>query len=435
MKNSSKYLLLFIAIFSFTTSCKDPDYSGEVKELELYPLKTDISYNRINFYLENSGSMNPYTEGTTDFNLSLIKLLRDIELLQPDTIQIFAANTKIHPLNQDISAFSSSLTKQGIPSVGNIHDSDLNLIFENILDNHNKESISILVTDAIYSVKGSKDQLLQNLQTEVYKTRNNFVGILNKEDLATLCLKLSSNYDGYYYPASDPKIKINQMRPYYLWIFGESKVLKKFMEETNVLSLPGFEEYFYRIKNQKNQISYSILQTGPGKTGNFRNEKKYPVHTIIKAERSNRPNSKGEFGFAVAVDLSNLPLPEKHLMDIKNYSLTTEDYEILEIIKVDNLTAEDREIVKADQNKINGVVNFTHILKLKSESKFLQTFDIKLNNELPKWISETGVDEDSEIEGNTTQTFGFDKLATGITEAYKMANKNKEIFSITLNVK
>jgi len=389
----------------------------------------------INFYLENSGSMFPYTNGSTDFNLAVVRLLRNIELLNLDTINLYAVNTEIYPLNQDLDGFITTFNRNGVPKIGNIHDSDLNKIFENVLGNHSDNAISILITDAIYSVKGTKEQILHNLNTEVLKTRNEFVNTLRNKNLGTLCLKLTSGYKGPYYPAVGGSITIDQDRPYYIWIFGNNHILKDFYTETKVFGLPGYTDSFFSLKNEDAKIDYSIIEYGKYGIGEYRKEnKEYPIYTISRSKPSTRPDTRGQFGFAVAIDLSNVPLPDQNLLDKNNFKISSDEYFIYDIKKIDSNTEERTQKSITDiENKVGA--NYTHILLLKTEAKHIQSFEIELHNKVPEWVELTGSDDDTNIRGDTFSTFGFNRLSKGITDAYYEINRSTKILSITLNVK
>lgn len=431
-------ILLSIIVLQSCGNDRNRNGGGDEIEIQDSPAKrSEVALlKNVNFYLENSGSMNPYTKGSTDFNRAINTLLRDIDLLSLDTVKIYAANTKIHPLDQDLDMFISSLYNNGIPKVGNTNNSDLHLIFENLLDEYESGNISILVTDAIYSVEGTREKLLGNLEQKALKTRNYFYKTLQNKDFGTLCLKMSSNYDGEYYPAAGGRININQERPYYIWLFGDGKLLKEFSEKLKLFNLPGYNNSVYSVKNGSLSLEYSIVEHSVGNIGSFKPEtrNRYPLHSIKDAEKASRGEMQGQFGFAVAVDFSVIPLPENHLLEPENYNITSEEYELYSITKIDgSLDPNARKYLSSVEETLNNT--FTHLLFFKTEQKFLQSFDVQLKNEIPQWINETGIDDDSEIKGDTQQTFGFDKLISGILDAYNEVNKEDNIVSFRLTVK
>lgn len=445
MFNTLKTILKFSFIFIFISCANDKREkdNDEIDDLgdDNSSISNPINDNEakelstLNFYLENSGSMFPYTNGSTDFKLAVVNLLRNIELRNLDTINLFAVNTEIYPLNQNIDNFIKSFNNSGIPRIGNTNDSDLNKIFENVLGNHSDDAISILITDAIYSVKGTKEQILHNLETEVFKTRNEFIKTLRNKNLGTLCLKLSSNYKGSYYPAVGGSIAIDQERPYYIWIFGNNNLLKDFYTKTKVFDLPGYTDNFFSLKNEEAKIDYSIIEYGEFKIGDFNKENRnYPIHSINRSKRSTRPDTRNQFGFAVAIDFSNVPLPDQNLLDKNNFKISSDEYFIYDIKKIHPNT-EERTLKSIADIEDKAGANFTHIILLKTETKHIQSFDIELHNKIPNWVELTGSDDDTNIKGDIFSTFGFNRLSKGITDAYNEINKSTKILSITLNVK
>lgn len=425
-------LLCLLLLFS----CKS-DPRGEPVLITEETEEPDISeeIGAVNFYLENSGSMNPYAKGSTDFNLAMVQLLSNIELLSKDTVKIFAANTEVHPIDKDLKNFLASFSKSGIPTLGNTGNSDLHLIFENVLDNHKSDDISILVTDAIYSVKGSREELLKDLEEKVYRTRNKFIQTLQKKDIAILGLKMSSNYNGKYYPAIGGEITINQERPYYVWILGESHLLKSFAEQANVFELPNLKNFLHELDYNLYDPDFSILEHTIGQIGKFRKDSRsYPVHVISNAEKSDRRNSEGKFGFAVAVDFSQVPMLQNYFLNESNYEVVPDDYVVKEIKAVGrDLGPQELKYLEEIQKKSKH--KYTHIIFLETTGKFVGTYRMDLKKQKPMWIIETGMEDDENIKGNTTQTFGFEKLTTGILEAYQEVNNQDKLLSLELTIK
>ena len=54
---------------------------------------------------------------------------------------------------------------------------------------------------------------------------------------------------------------------------------------------------------------------------------------------------------------------------------------------------------------------------------------------MPGWITKTGTDNDCEINGNETQTYAFDELIKGISNAYKEINNSDEYTNFNIQIK
>src|SRR5690606_19844371 len=255
------------------------------------------------------------------------------------------------------------------------------------------------------------------------------------KDLGTLCLKLTSNYKGPYYPAVGGSIAIDQERPYYIWIFGDNNILKDFYTKTKVFDLRGYTDNFFNLKNVEAKIDYSVIEYGKYVIGEYRKEEKeYPIHTVFRSKPSTRPDTRGQFGLAVAIDFSNVPLPDQNLLDKNNFKISSDEYFIYDIKKIDSNT-EERTLKSIADIEDKAGANFTHIILIKTEAKHIQSFDIELHNKIPSWVELTGSDDDTNIKDDTFSTFGFNRLSKGITDAYNEINKSTKILSITLNVK
>lgn len=396
--------------------------------------------NGVNFYLENSLSMNGYANGNTDFKKAIITLLSEIALnIAEDSIQVNVVNTKIHPLKKSYLKFNEDLTLRGIPTDGNKNNSDINAIFRDILESNDANQVSILVTDAIYSIsKTKKEDLVGSLFEKSKATRNYFVNELRDSNLSSLVLKMSSFFDGNYYPAKGGQTQIEQTRPYYIFFFGDSELITNLSNSIGFDKLPGYSNDFFVLKNKNLKIDYTILEYGSGKIGDFENDKirEYPITSVKYKGKSDSGSNYNEFGFAVAVDLSHVPLPESYLLKENKYKSTSDFYKIYKVLKIENNEIDDKTQSLIHDMEMKMTSNYTHVLFIKSSDKVIeQNIKFSLINEIPAWVGETGNNDDSQIKNDTLTTFGFDKLSSGIIEAYNYINQSEEYINFTISVK
>ena len=145
----------------------------------------------------------------------------------------------------------------------------------------------------------------------------------------------------------------------------------------------------------------------------------------------NNPNSiedaakdnKGNFSFSFAVDLNSLPFSESYFKNENNYELSN-NYEIGEIQKI-----------KTNHKAFLPVLNNfhpSHIITLvcKTKSSHVGSINLQLRYVLPIWINKTLINEDV----NSPLTFGFDKLTSGIANAYNVFNQNKNLAEFKFQV-
>lgn len=375
---------------------------------------------KVTFYLENSGSMFGYVNGSTEYVEVVSELSQKLDWTK-DNI-----NTDFYFVNGDneltnVGNNSSSLkNKLNITdyNCGNIKTSNLTEMFNSALNIAGGENISILISDGIYDV-GDKTNPISALQMEVKGTSNKFVSRLKKSNIQTLMIKLTSDFSGSYcFGVKSGSEQINQKRPYYIWIFGESSLLNKyFADEYIVNKLKGYENLVRFSKIDTSKILYQATSTD--KIGDFSFDK-CDENVLNDAEKDR--NNKG-FQFTIAVDFSLLPCSEKYLTDTANYYCTNK-YSIVSV-KPYNPAAK----------KIYGLSFIpTHLIKVHTKFNPCGTLTVSLKNSIPAWIDKTSTDSDSNILGDTVHTFGFKYLTNAISDAYEYMFKQTYIVNLEITI-
>jgi hypothetical protein len=425
-----KYFFLSLAILFVAISCKRDARSTKSKasnkDTSMVVLNKRIpqNFNGINFYFENSGSMNGYLDGK-NFKQTMHRIIKD---KNPDFSPYFV-NTKEYKTSNILSKIDA----KNIGTVGT-NSSDHQFIFTNAIKNAEGNNLSIVVTDGIYSTPNGDVDIVE------IDIENAFVSALEKNAIETVVLKLSSHYKGTYYTESDCKnIRIDQERPYYILLFGNKKTIDDALKSVIVIEdLPGFKEQarFFLTDNLK--VDYTILTRGEEKKGSFRKVGRGGnglIKEIEDAERFNRGNKK-YLQFAIAIDYSKLSIPDSYLLNIDNYQIDGgTGYEIEDIKTIQSLSKTKNTFMAID--KINGDedVNLSHLIIVKAEINATGELEIKLENNLPGWIKNTGKENDCDTKNNTVQTFAFDKLMKGISSAYNKVNNNDEYLELKLKIK
>jgi hypothetical protein len=191
LKSSNFSMIFLFGILLFFTSC---DFGGKVeakaniadgKDLPGHakPKGTLPEKAGINFYFENSGSMNGYLDGKS-FKQTMHRIIDEsIPGFNP-----FFVNTKEYKTSDLLSKIDNK--KITTAAIGG---SDHQFIFENAIKNAIGNNLSIVVTDGIYSMpKGG----INVVEVEIEKS---FVRALNDNAIETVVLKMASNYRGPYY--------------------------------------------------------------------------------------------------------------------------------------------------------------------------------------------------------------------------------------------
>lgn len=387
-----------------------------------------------NFYFENSASINGYLR-QKNFQQTVNRIYGNLE---DKNVSSFFVNTEEHPEDEILNRIN-----KGDIRVGNITDSDHTFIFKNAIENANNGAVSIVITDGIYSVKGG------NLNLVSIQIENAFKKALKVSEIESVILKLSSNFDGYYYSSTcengKNKHKINQERPYYIMLFGSSKMINETLEEIVVSDeLPGYKEKARFSLTKNIYVPFTILTSGEEKHGTFEavNRSSALTESIKDAQKFERkgfggtPTEENYLQFAVAVDFSQTNLTNSYLINTDNYVLNEQlGYKIESIISFEDLDKSGDTYERLEMLSENDNFDSSHLIVVKANTNLYGDLSITLNNNLPDWIKNTGDADDCTIKGDTKGTFAFDELMIGISKAYEKVNDKEEILKIDINIK
>lgn len=387
-----------------------------------------------NFYFENSASIDGYLK-QKEFQQTVNRIYSNLD---DKSVSSFFVNTEEHPEENILDRIN-----KGDVKVGNITDSDHTFIFQNAIENASDGAVSIVITDGIYSVKGG------NLNLVSIQIESAFKKALKVSEIESVIIKMSSNFEGYYYSSTcasgKNKQKINQERPYYVMLFGSTTMINESLKNiVDTDDLPGYKEKARFSLTKNMDTPYTILTSGEEKHGEFEAEDRGTAITqsITDAKKFERkgfggtPTEENYLQFAVAVDFSQTNLPNSYLKNLENYNLNEQlGYEIRSIISYEDIDKSSDTFKRLEKlNKSNGS-NYSHIIVLKADTKLYGDLILTLNNNLPDWIKNTGDTDDCEIKGDTEGTFAFDELMIGISKAYEKVNNKEEILKIDIKIK
>ncbi len=379
---------------------------------------TTVSKPVYNIYLENSGSMDGYVSGITEFEQAIYNFLVDITNNElADSINLFYINSIIIPNKPEIADFIENLEPETFRKRGgNRSTSNMSNMFRTILENTEENTVSVFISDCVFSPGGGIDahEYLVNQQIAI---KNDFAQKLNQTSLTTVLLQLNSQFKGYYYNRLNQSVLITGTRPYYIWLFGKHEFIADLLGKINLDSFKGGGvKNFYCIYNGEKYFDHGILMSP--KLGTFERDKNNPKTRLLKAKKADKGIHEGKFQFSVGVNYQRSLLNEDFIMDPSNYKVM-DNYE-LEIIKCN----------------IEGI-NYSHILKLTTNSLKTGTVTIRFFNSVPEWIKEINSEDDQiiTVPGETEKTFGFRYLVEGIYEAYKLRNNNNDnLYEINISV-
>ena len=448
------YIFFYLFFHFFLGNCKtysqnksDSQNGQQTKSSQNYFQKNTPQKNTpVQIYVENTGSMDGYFRGNTDFKNMLAEILPDINY-HYDSVSYNFINSNVYPSRtQDIKAFIKSLEPTS-PNYnqGNRHYSDINEIINQMLINANTNGISLLVSDCIYGSSTGNNAPV--LSSEKAITKTNFLAQLKQTpDLSISVIRFLSSFSGnyYYYDQSSRKYKIQKIspsdgkRPYFLWIIGKADVLEGFIKKVPIKkSLPGYKNAF-KIINRKQEalgdISFSVLKE-TGKQGSFDQDGRGLLITSIEdIDLSRREKS---FEMTIAVNLNGIQANSRFISKTSNYRLS-KGWKIVSVQPIGNSTVEnsrDRQRIKAIKATHSIRVKIVDLKQATEEDKFTLRLLTPSKYGVPLWdrySTEDGqrlaeairVNNKKLIASEIQKTLGISHFVNGVYEAYNTVRRS-----------
>jgi hypothetical protein len=413
--NIKACLLIFLSFFSIVCSGRSGSKPAPQNKLASQTIP-DVKIKKVVFYLENSESMFGFVNSITDY-VEVISELAEMPEFVKDKVPgdfyfINGTTPTLTFIGNNPALLKNKLTRDGF-RCGDITNSNLNGMFQVALKNASNDVITLLISDGIYDIGGTG---VTSLVTEGKGTRSRFINRLMAGDLQTIIIKLNSQFSGdYFYSSKKGKITINGRRPYYIWIFGNSRLLNTyFPNEYITTKLRGYENMARFMKPGTTKVQYQA--TADKSTGTFKFDRSVP-------NRLNNAKSDSHglgFQFSIAVDYSKLPFPEQFLTSPENYQ-TNNNYTIVSI--------------KRPTGKIYSVAfTPTHLITVNTMKNPAGQLEISLVNNVPAWIRSTQTDSEDNIQQDKTHTFGFSYLTDGMVQAYESVSEEKSIASFKIDI-
>ena len=428
-----KRLILSAACALSLVSCGGPPAGPNQNVGQPVPKsETKLTAPTIKVFVENSGSMDGYVKGATDFENAVYSYLSDLQLADlgvkndsissKNSMELYYINSKVLPFAPDVKAFINALE----PTVfrqrgGNRGTSDMSEIIDTILAQTEDNDVSVFVSDCIFSpgnqyrVRDNADEYIVAQQIGI---KSHIVEKLAKKpDFSIVVMRLTSQFNGIYYNKFDERQQINNERPFYMWLMGDRAYLKTILDEVALTQIKGKGvQNLFMISKPVSAVPYNISLPQPG---NGKYEIAKSEQNAITNAKTDGKGGNSRFQVGISVDFSNILLPDEYLMNPDNYVVSNKAYGV-EITKYSG----------PNQGR------YTHTIKLNLLQPVLSkgTVKISLKNTLPQWINdytdESGLDIHSV--GAMEKTYGLKYLLGGVYDAYA---SDGQYGSITINIK
>ncbi|MGL6179999.1 MAG: hypothetical protein ACRC13_12470 [Tannerellaceae bacterium] len=420
MKKIICYSLIVMLGASFT-QCSDSPKSRRENTSTTIDIEDDISkpispstseLQKYIIYLENSGSMFGYVAtGGTNF-VKVVSDMASLSKMSNKSREYFLINARTTSLGTDITKFNNTLSPMGM-NQGDPKDSDLNKMISEVMGKANDSTITVLITDAIYSLSNAKKELIENhLITKGNLTKTEFYKTLCENNLQTVVLKMNSQFKGKYYPAVGKPVVIDQQRPYYIWLFGPAEQISKYFSNEYLENLPGYENMSRFITlDTSTKNNYEIVSY------NYAGEFKYIPKKANKEIEFKSKDRHNNFQISIAADFSKIPFPQQFFLDSQNYEIDS-NYEIIDIVPASTF------------NKSPEWA--THLITIKAIGSPLGKVSLKLLSKTDNWVSSSSNTDDTNVDESST--FGLEYLINGISNAYQEKQNSKYLTNIIINI-
>lgn len=382
------------------------------------PTEPEPALSRVTYFLENSGGMFGYVSGGFNNYIDTVsELAQKTEFITSEAQKEFNLINGFTPVEitkfgNSASEFTRQLNRNGF-NVGNIQGNDLNKMFQIALSEAGDDTISIFISDAIYDIQ-QKNNPLNALVVESRETRSQFISRLNSGDnIQTLIIQLSSDFVGeYYFGSQFGHVDIDMIRPFYVFVFGNSDLMNEYLSDSYIQGLSGYQNHVRLFKTGELSTEYAV--TSHNILGRFKFKR--GDRSSITDAQTDRNNV---FQFSIAADFSSVPLSSSELMNMDNYEVSS-NFELVDI-----------EPHRADMLLDKSEFEPSHVITMRSENP-QGVLNIKLLNNTPGWINSSNTDDDTDIANQPNQTWGLQHLISGIEEAYSNMSNSDHIINMEI---
>ncbi|MEJ7677477.1 MAG: hypothetical protein WKG06_06320 [Segetibacter sp.] len=420
-------LLLFL-FFLILSGCNN---SEDIKTVKTVNQERKID--KINFFMETSGSMAGYLKGSTDFVKTIPNLLIAIEQ------KIDSGKTPVHSyyIADTITPFTGT-TKDFIYEISTKHpakekSSEMHRIFKMIADKTDSNDISIFVSDCILSYSDKDIKANPEINREKAEgglkpfITSAFNDLQKKNDMCASIYGFNSSFYGNYYTYQNTKIPLkgNVIRPYYLWVIGNRDLLKKFNSELKKLE---------SFKPDNISIDFGIFDKLVTDYNIFFKFKKSGEWEVGGKGLTNVKVSKAKPAtFTIGADLSALPDYVKdtaYLLQNLHKNNENVDFKIRRVLLQQGIDRSD--LKKNEQDAFN---QSTHLFLIEIDNIYKPKADLKITLPLQYDTSyrKLSIMDDRKVANISGKTFAFQHLVDGVRSAYQ--NSNQEFINISIPIK
>jgi hypothetical protein len=399
---------IFIVLSAFSLSCV---YSPSRVGCPPLPPVSDLPKSHVvgvNAFLDASGSMKGFMFNNSDFQYLVPDLLGRLQRDFP-VVHFFALSQK----GQAIQSFDVDPARKAI-AYGNFQFGDastLPAMFDSAIGHLTPGTISLLITDGIYTPPAENSKLKYQESTDI----TDVLSKASRKGMSAACLAFHSSFS----KAGNPAI----VSPYYIFVLGNPQDITAFKEELNnsIAAISSHlankdlneQDFGYPARN----IFYSIIpyadNTGAGEPANCPElDNRFLVVSHIDLRKDPQ--------FWIGLDLSGAPsyIDQDDYLK-KNLVITGTGLNatvVGNILPVAGFTG--RLTDETDKNLSGKCTHFVRIRVADLEGRDGE-IGLSLKKVRPSWVETNNHDEAAVAEQRRDKTYGLKNIFDGMEDTYK----------------
>lgn len=370
-------LVLIVAVIKMVSG-------GSKVELEWTAVQTEAnapSPISLYVYMENSGSMDGYMCAGSNLKDAVFDYVSDLQK-QSSTCSLFYINTQVIPRGGVLENYIQNLTPSAFAQAGgNRQNTDLRQILETIMQRHERNAVSIFVSDCILDITGNARDYFGNCQVSVKNIFNE--AFAKDKNLGVQIMRLQSKFDGVWYCGTNNEKLRNVRRPYYIWVIGNKYILAQINKKVPYIHILGGVDNYCAFAPSSGDIPFDIER------------KTYVVNHTKKIK------------VRILADLTGCLQGEAILQDPNNY---VSDNPQAKVVSVNRVTSPNSK--------------YSHLMEVEiTNPKTVKQVSLLLSYPmLAGWVAKANDDSGTNIKENMDKTTGLLYLVRGVAEAYKDQN-------------
>ncbi|MES2275966.1 MAG: hypothetical protein V4592_08085 [Bacteroidota bacterium] len=380
---------------------------------------------RIHLFLDNSASMAGYYGPATDYKAIVtdlaVKMDREIKAVD---ITLIADETQ--PFRGSATDLSNAFATTKFSTQ---RGSELHKMLTAVAKRAGKREVALLVTDGILSFPDSailRDREINvnnaksTLKNDIYAAFSD----LRHAGYAASLYAFQSKFSGTYYTYQNGHVPLKgEMRPFYLWVIGQQRLLPGFDARLEAISSfhPAAVMHFgltnaalhdYQLLPQVSKLGH--WAKADGGIGDVEIIAGQPLQA------------------ALGIDLGSLPPYARNLSYLRSHIETTCEGCTVTATVVTHAMADSSKLKTSKQ--LLAFSRSSHVLLLRVTAMGLPEASIKLV--LPmrydNWFQAWSTMDDRDIKSHAAQTFALEHLVQGVLDAYDTRSKNFIEFNLKL---